>query len=443
MLERALVVDAESAEWRTPEELGLRYRRSALEPGQIVAEAVFRLEPRPVEEIKATVADMQARRKAAQPTNKRTFGSVFKNPEHELSAGRMLEACGLRGFAHRRRLHLAQARELHRERRRRDVRPTRSRSSWRRGGAPSRSTVSGSSPRCSSSARSRSRRSPTRRRTSARRGEPEGMARRAALALARTPSARTALGLPRTRILAIAAAVVCATGLLYLGARESSVFALQKVEVDGATPAVAKQVRTALAPFRGESLVALDRGDVEATLRALPWVASVHVDRAFPHRLLVTVEPERPVAIYRDGGHAWLVARSGKVIAAVRPDELPRLARLRIELATAPAVGRTIAGGDAATALRLVSGFPRRFPGRILYARIDETGATLVMTTGPELRLGDTTELAAKFAAARAIFASLSDTDLASADYVDVSLPERVVVGTNPQPVSEGLDSRS
>ncbi|MFL5973438.1 MAG: hypothetical protein ACJ750_13720 [Gaiellaceae bacterium] len=40
---------------------------------------------------------MQAARKAAQPTNKRTFGSVFKNPEHELSAGRMLEACALRG----------------------------------------------------------------------------------------------------------------------------------------------------------------------------------------------------------------------------------------------------------------------------------------------------------------------------------------------------------
>ena len=40
---------------------------------------------------------MQAVRKAAQPTNKRTFGSVFKNPQHELSAGRMLEACGLRG----------------------------------------------------------------------------------------------------------------------------------------------------------------------------------------------------------------------------------------------------------------------------------------------------------------------------------------------------------
>ena len=98
VLIRALVADADGASWMTPEELGLRYRASGLRYGQVVASAVFGLEPRPVAEIKATVADMQARRKAAQPTNKRTFGSVFKNPEHELTAGRMLEACGLRGF---------------------------------------------------------------------------------------------------------------------------------------------------------------------------------------------------------------------------------------------------------------------------------------------------------------------------------------------------------
>ena len=98
VLERALVADATGVSWRTPAELGLEYRRSSLEPGQVVAQAEFRLHARPVEEIKATVAEMQAARKAAQPTNKRTFGSVFKNPDHELSAGRMLEACGLRGF---------------------------------------------------------------------------------------------------------------------------------------------------------------------------------------------------------------------------------------------------------------------------------------------------------------------------------------------------------
>jgi UDP-N-acetylenolpyruvoylglucosamine reductase len=97
VLERALVVGADRSEWRTAAELGLRYRHSDLGPGEIVAQVELRLEPHPVAVIKATIAELQAQRKAAQPTNKRTFGSVFKNPEHELSAGRMLEACGLRG----------------------------------------------------------------------------------------------------------------------------------------------------------------------------------------------------------------------------------------------------------------------------------------------------------------------------------------------------------
>ena len=97
ILERALVVDGDGAEWHTADELGLSYRHSDLEHGQVVALVEFRLIPRPPDEIKAIVADLQAQRKAAQPTNKRTYGSVFKNPDHELSAGRMLEACGLKG----------------------------------------------------------------------------------------------------------------------------------------------------------------------------------------------------------------------------------------------------------------------------------------------------------------------------------------------------------
>jgi UDP-N-acetylmuramate dehydrogenase len=97
LLVRALVVDGDGPAWKRPEELGLRYRHSELRHGQVVARAELRLVPRPADEIRSTIAGMQAQRKAAQPTNKRTFGSVFKNPDHELSAGRMLEACGLKG----------------------------------------------------------------------------------------------------------------------------------------------------------------------------------------------------------------------------------------------------------------------------------------------------------------------------------------------------------
>ena len=98
ILERALVVTADGSGWSSVSELGLEYRRSHLTHGQVVAQAELGLFPRPVADIRATIADLQQRRKAAQPTNRRTFGSVFKNPAHELTAGRMLEACGLKGF---------------------------------------------------------------------------------------------------------------------------------------------------------------------------------------------------------------------------------------------------------------------------------------------------------------------------------------------------------
>ncbi|HEY1370597.1 MAG TPA: UDP-N-acetylmuramate dehydrogenase [Gaiellaceae bacterium] len=97
VLARALVVDGERAAWRDVAELGLAYRHSELGEGEVVAGVELRLAPRPAAEIRARVAELQAQRKAAQPTNRRTFGSVFKNPDHELSAGRMLEACGLKG----------------------------------------------------------------------------------------------------------------------------------------------------------------------------------------------------------------------------------------------------------------------------------------------------------------------------------------------------------
>jgi UDP-N-acetylmuramate dehydrogenase len=82
-----------------PAELGMTYRHSNVAAGEVVAEAVLRLRPDDPDRIRATVADMQRRRREAQPAKVRTFGSVWKNPGGALSAGQMLEACGLKGFA--------------------------------------------------------------------------------------------------------------------------------------------------------------------------------------------------------------------------------------------------------------------------------------------------------------------------------------------------------
>ncbi len=95
----AVVVDAGRVRRLTADELELSYRHSGLGPGEIVAEVRFRLEPSSAEAVKAKAAGLLAERKATQPTNKRTFGSVFKNPPTGPGAGALIEACGLKGFA--------------------------------------------------------------------------------------------------------------------------------------------------------------------------------------------------------------------------------------------------------------------------------------------------------------------------------------------------------
>jgi UDP-N-acetylenolpyruvoylglucosamine reductase len=102
VLEWVDVVDRDGARRRTPEQLGFEYRRSNLTAGEVVARASFGLEPAESEAVKATLAEMRAWRKAAQPSGIKTFGSTFKNPDDPRAegrtAGQLLEAAGCRGL---------------------------------------------------------------------------------------------------------------------------------------------------------------------------------------------------------------------------------------------------------------------------------------------------------------------------------------------------------
>jgi UDP-N-acetylmuramate dehydrogenase len=93
----ALVVDAERVRTLDASELDLAYRHSGLLAGEVVAQVRFRLESSSPEAVKARASELLAQRKATQPTNKRTFGSVFKNPGGDRGAGALIEACGLKG----------------------------------------------------------------------------------------------------------------------------------------------------------------------------------------------------------------------------------------------------------------------------------------------------------------------------------------------------------
>jgi UDP-N-acetylmuramate dehydrogenase len=95
----AVVVDAQGARTIGVDELDLSYRHSGLRPGEVVAQVRFALVPSTPDAVKAIAAELLTQRKATQPTNKRTFGSVFKNPPGDRGSGRLIEEVGLKGHS--------------------------------------------------------------------------------------------------------------------------------------------------------------------------------------------------------------------------------------------------------------------------------------------------------------------------------------------------------
>lgn len=104
VLEWVEVTDATGTRRRLPSELGFSYRRSNLKAGEIVSRASFVLDTVTPERVRATLAELRAWRKAAQPSGIKTFGSTFKNPAPEdphaagRTAGQLLDAAGARGI---------------------------------------------------------------------------------------------------------------------------------------------------------------------------------------------------------------------------------------------------------------------------------------------------------------------------------------------------------
>ena len=105
----ARVLTPEGVRMVSRDELSLGYRSSAvMQNGWVVLEATFELAPGNPDEIKATMADLAARRREKQPLQYPSCGSFFKRPVGYY-AGALIEQAGLKGY----RVGDAQVSEMH------------------------------------------------------------------------------------------------------------------------------------------------------------------------------------------------------------------------------------------------------------------------------------------------------------------------------------------
>ena len=242
------------------------------------------------------------------------------------------------------------------------------------------------------------------------------------------PGDRLELGrlVPSGRVLLLAFAALAGTLLALVVARETSLFGVSSIEVTGASPGVARQVQRALEGREGSSLVGLDLGAARADVLSLSTVADVSFDRAFPHTLRVTVEPERPVAVARHGAAAYVLSKRGRVIAKVDRHAKPGLARMWVARDVALEQG-AIVDGDLRIAVAAVTPLAgSHFPGRVVSLTTADDQLTLRLRSGLELRLGSLREVGLKLAVAARVIPRLPDV----AGYLDVSVPDRPVAGS-------------
>jgi cell division protein FtsQ len=230
---------------------------------------------------------------------------------------------------------------------------------------------------------------------------------------------------PTRRSLAVGLSLLGVALGAYLMARETSMFAIDRIEVKGASPQVAGQVREALSSVGGKSLVGLDGSAVLGKVDALPTIVSASYDRAFPHTLRLAVVPERPAAVLRRGPDSWLVSRRGRVMEHLGSTALPRLPRIWISTRTQVRIGAELTASGAAIAAHAV-GLAGAFAARVASASYSDGVLAFRLHRGLEVVLGDAGDVKLKVAVAERMLGMLP----AASTFLDVSVPGRAVSGT-------------
>jgi cell division protein FtsQ len=226
----------------------------------------------------------------------------------------------------------------------------------------------------------------------------------------------------RRRLVALAAVVLALLAGYLLWLRDSSLFAVEEVQVHGVT--ANRTAITGALERAARTMTTLHvRGDVlRQAVEGFPTVASISAQATLLHKLEIDVTERLPVAKARIGGSPVPVSADGYVLegAAFKPGELPS-----IEASAGPG-GRVDPDGAAQAAI--VGAVPKALRDRLRSARWDdaEGGVVVDLKGAPQLRFGDGERAADKWEAAAAVLSRLGSE---SPSYLDVSVPQRPVTG--------------
>ncbi len=229
----------------------------------------------------------------------------------------------------------------------------------------------------------------------------------------------------------LALALLSSTYLLWL--RDSSLVAIERVEVSGLTSRDAPRVREALeSAARDMTTLHLSRERLQSAISRWPVVGDLRVATDFPNAVRIEAVERRPVALVGSGDNRRPVAADGSVLRGLRGK--PRLPVIALRGGIG---GDRLGSGAALTRLAVAGAAPHALLGRLSAVRRDERGLVAEVRQGPAVVLGSPTRLRAKWAAAAAV---LADRTSRGAEYLDVRLPGRPVAGGLPQPAPVPLN---
>lgn len=223
-----------------------------------------------------------------------------------------------------------------------------------------------------------------------------------------------------------AVVTVVLAGLLFgvwTWVRDSSLVQVEHVTINGAGGADASAIRAALRSA-AHNMTTLDvqMNQLRTAVAPFPEVKRLRVRTEFPHRLVIDVIEQRPVAVIDIGGRQAPVAADGTILRSVSVGgALPSIPL------TVPPVGRRLAEGRAAGAVAVLAAAPAQMlPKLSQVTTVAGHGFVAQLRSGPSIYFGDTSRLAAKWLAATEV---LADSGSAGASYIDVSDPGRPAAG--------------